>query len=269
MVAAPGKSHQVYLGPDVVVKILAAGHSRLDREIALAHHLPTGLAAPLLASGQHGQVRYACYPRVPGTTPGMWLPGVDATTARHLTEQAVERLTMLHKWTPPDDVRHILSEALDHGGFIGQAALFAEIDRVSGHGVLRREVVGGLMAIARGAPPLARTDVPVHADCHWGNWMAHQGTVTALLDFEWARFGEPIDDWYFLARFSGEHMATAVDVITGATGIPHDELRAACEVREAAYLVSDLLVELARSGDPAELVGALHELVIDRVWGKV
>jgi len=44
--------------------------------------------------------------------------------------------------------------------------------------------------------------VPVHADCHWGNWLVHERTVTALLDFEWARFGEPADDWLFLAGFS-------------------------------------------------------------------
>jgi hypothetical protein len=41
--------------------------------------------------------------------------------------------------------------------------------------------------------------------------------VTALLDFEWARFGEPADDWFFLARFSGPHMEAVLDVIARAT----------------------------------------------------
>src|SRR5687768_14035571 len=53
MVTAASMSHYVYLGADVVVKIVdAGGHTRLDREIALAPHLPAGLGAPLLASGR-------------------------------------------------------------------------------------------------------------------------------------------------------------------------------------------------------------------------
>ena len=87
MSVAESSSHHVYVGPDAVVKIIdAAGHSRLDREIALAPYLPAGLTAPLLDSGVRRaaalEVRYACYARVPGTAPGMGLPGTDGATAR-------------------------------------------------------------------------------------------------------------------------------------------------------------------------------------------
>jgi thiamine kinase-like enzyme len=57
-----------------------------------------------------------------------------------------------------------------------------------------RHLLDGLTAIAERAPLRARSVVPVHADCHWGNWLACDQSVTALLDFEWARFGEPADD---------------------------------------------------------------------------
>jgi hypothetical protein len=105
MVAAESSSHSVYVGSDVVVKIIDAdGHSRLDRETALAPHLPAGLTAPLLSSGhwQLGmrEVRYACYARVAGTAPGMGMPGVDGGTARLLAEEAVQRLGGLHSWIP-------------------------------------------------------------------------------------------------------------------------------------------------------------------------
>ncbi len=78
MAAADSLSHHVYIGLDVVVKVIdAARHSRLDREIALAPHLPAGLTASLLASGHWPtgtpEVRYACYARVPGTAPGSYL----------------------------------------------------------------------------------------------------------------------------------------------------------------------------------------------------
>jgi hypothetical protein len=46
MTAAKSSSHYVYVGSDVVVKIIDAdGHSRLDREIALAPRRPHGPAA--------------------------------------------------------------------------------------------------------------------------------------------------------------------------------------------------------------------------------
>jgi aminoglycoside phosphotransferase (APT) family kinase protein len=214
MSTAQSRSHHVYLGSDIVVKIIdAAGHSRLDRETALAPHLPTGLTAPLLTSGLHRlgtrEVRYACYTRVPGTSPGIGMPGVDRATARLLTEQAVQRLDALHRWTPPSHAEQTLAETVDHGGFVGKAALVAEIENLAAldrDGIIARHVLDGLTAIAERAPLRSRALVPVHADCHWGNWLADGRSVTALLDFEWARFGDPVDDWFFLARFSGPHL---------------------------------------------------------------
>lgn len=105
MALTESRSHYVYVGSDVVVKVIdAAAHSRLDREIALVPSLPAGITAPLLASGvrqfESSEVRYACYVRVPGAAPGMGLPGVDGATARLLAEQAVQRLGGLHNWTP-------------------------------------------------------------------------------------------------------------------------------------------------------------------------
>ncbi|MFE9399221.1 phosphotransferase [Streptomyces flavidovirens] len=226
---------------------MPADQSRLNREIALAPHLPTGLTAPLLDSGLHRletrDVRYACYARVPGAAPGMGMPGVDGATARSLAEEAVQRLNRLHSWTPTGHADQTLREPLDHGGFASRAALSAEVGNLTAldrHGTIPPHLLEGLRAIAKRAPLHARAVVPVHADCHWGNWLARGRSVTALLDFEWARFGEPVDDWFFLARFSGPHMETVLDVIARATATSLETLRAECEVREATYLASDL-----------------------------
>ncbi len=122
------------------------------------------------------------------------------------------------------------------------------------------------------APLHAQAVVPVHGDCHWGNWLACDQSVMALLDFEWARFGEPADDWFFLARFSGPHMETVLDVIAHATAPPAETLRAECEVRDAAYLVSDLRVALERPDFPAGMAAdrlrGLEELIIGRYWWR-
>ncbi len=278
--ATESNSHYVYVGSDVVVKIIDADrHSRLDREIALAHCLPAGVTAPLLGSGLRPlgtrEVRYACYARVPGTAPGMGLPGMDSGTARLLAEEAVQRLALLHGWLPAGPAEQTLGEPLDHGGFVSQAALVAEVENLAAldrDGFVHRHLLDGLTAIAERAPLHARAVVPVHADCHWGNWLARDRTVTALLDFEWARFGEPADDWFFLARFSGPHMETVLDVIARATTTSPETLRAECEVREAAYLASDLAIALehpdARSPMAADRLLGLEELIDGRCWWR-
>jgi aminoglycoside phosphotransferase (APT) family kinase protein len=278
MAAAESSSHYVYVGSDVVVKIIDAdGHSRLDREMALVPHLPAGLTAPLLGSGLcrlgTREVRYACYARVPGTAPGMGMPGVDSVTARLLAEEAVQRLGGLHSWMPTGHAGQTLGEPLDHGGFVSRAALFAETENLAAldeDGIVPRHFLDGLTAIAERAPLHARAVVPVHADCHWGNWLAYDRSVTALLDFEWARFGEPADDWFFLARFSGPHMETVLDVIARATTTSLETLRAQCEVRDAAYLASDLRAALdhpgARAPMTADRLRGLEELIDGRYW---
>ncbi len=280
MATAESSSHHVYVSPDAVVKLIdAAGHSRLDREIALAPHLPTGLTAPLLGSGLYRlgtrDVRYACYARVPGAAPGMGMPGVDGMTARLLATDAVQRLGELHRWKPAGQAGQTLAEALDHGGFVSQAALVAEVANLAAvdrDGTVPRHLLDGLTAIAERAPRHARAAVPVHADCHWGNWLACGRSVTALLDFEWARFGEPADDWFFLARFSGAHTETVLDVIARATATCLDTLRAECEVRDATYLASDPRVALehpdAHARMAADRLRGLEELIVGRYWWR-
>src|SRR5689334_17160100 len=110
--------------------------------------------------------------------------------------------------------------------------------------LFRSHIMKGLKEIAARAPDRVEAAVPVHGDCDWENWLADGDTVTALLDFESARLAEPIDDWFFLIRFSGVHMAAVLDVVTTHTAIAEDELRAACEVRNASYVISDVRLRL-------------------------
>jgi aminoglycoside phosphotransferase (APT) family kinase protein len=159
----------------------------------------------------------------------MGLPGIDGGTARKLAEQAVARLGALHQWEPVGAAARTLREPLDHGGFTGQAALAARVEQlaaVNRDGTVPAPLPDGLRAIAERAPQQALTAVPVPADCHWDNWLVRGREVTALLDFEWARFGEPADDWVFLARFSGPHTQTVLDVIARATATSEESLRA-------------------------------------------
>jgi len=134
-------------------------------------------------------------------------------------------------------------------------------------GGVPRHQLDSLAVIAENAPEPARTTVPVHADCYWDNWLADGDTLTALLDFEWARFGDPLDDWFFLVKFSGPHMPAVLDLVADATSIPKDVLRTEFETRSAMFLVSDLRIALEHNPKMAAgNIRDLEELIVGRYW---
>ena len=75
-----------------------------------------------------------------------------------------------------------------------------------------------------------------------------------------------------LARFGGPHMEAVLDVIARATTTSPETLRAQCEVREAAYLASDLRAALkhpdARAPMAADRLRGLEELTDGRYWWR-
>jgi hypothetical protein len=277
MTTAASMSHYVYIGTDVVVKLVDIdGHNRLDLEVTLAGRLPSGLGAPLLSSGRHAgdtcDVRYACFTRMPGTPPGIGLPTADATTAHQWAEQAVRRLNDLHTWTPIGTAEDALKRSPVYEGFTGRAALIAQIEGILAAdrgNVINRPLIDGLAAIAESAPLHTGADVPVHADCDWGNWLADDRNVTALLDFERARFGVPADDWVLLAVTSGRHIGLVLDIIAAHTGSAPETLRTDCELRHAALIADDLRHALELPNTPlwmVQRVSELEELVLQRRW---
>jgi len=135
MAAADSLSHHVYVGPDVVVKVIdATRHSRLDREIALAPHLPAGLTASLLASGYGSRERpkfatpaYAAREDDSRDGPA----GADGATACLLAEQAMQRLGGLHRWVPAGLAELTLGEPLDHAGSSARPRCLAEVENLA------------------------------------------------------------------------------------------------------------------------------------------
>jgi hypothetical protein len=232
----------------------------------------------LLSCGRHSldtcEVRYACFARMPGAPPGVGLPDADAATVCRWADQAVSRLNDLHAWTPPAAPARALRQSPVHEGFTGRVALLAEIEGLLAADrdrVISRRLTDGLAAIGRSAPPGAATDVPVHADCDWDNWLTDDQNVTALLDFERARFGDPADDWVLLAATSGPHTALILDAIVERTAASPDALRAACEVRDATLFAQDLRHALAHSNPPVwmrQRIAGLEELVIGQRWWR-
>ena len=104
------------------------------------------------------EVRYACYARMPGTAPGMGMPGVDGVTACLLAEEAVQRLDGLHSWLPAGHAEQTLGEPIDHGGFVSRAALLtACVDS-------RNSSTGGTGGAGPGDASCCSQRVPAHPE---------------------------------------------------------------------------------------------------------
>ncbi len=75
-----------------------------------------------------------------------------------------------------------------------------------------------------------------------------------------------------LARFSGPDTEAVLDVIARATATSPETLRAECEVRDAAYLASDLRLALehpdAHARMAADRLRGLEELIAGRYWWR-
>jgi hypothetical protein len=102
MATVESSSHSVYVSSDVVVKIIdAAGHSRLDREIALVPHLPTGLTAPLLGSGLYRQSSGStdCIAGYPRATPNRRWEKLLTTADSSARLRFLPRLRTSLSWT--------------------------------------------------------------------------------------------------------------------------------------------------------------------------
>ncbi len=52
----------------------------------------------------------------------------------------------------------------------------------------------GIAWLRRNAPVSVQRTSLVHGDCGTGNFLFHEGRVTALLDWEFSHFGDPVDD---------------------------------------------------------------------------
>ncbi|WP_027341122.1 phosphotransferase family protein [Hamadaea tsunoensis] len=272
LTTADSMSHYVFLGAGIAVKLIGAHiHDRLDLEVTLAPRLPAGLGAPLIAAGRTEfagtEIRYAVFTRMPGVRAGVGLPGADDATARRWAEQAVRRLHDLHRWTPDGEVEQALRKSPVHEGFVGRAALLEQIERIDRAAVVSRWLVDRLRAIAASAPSDGPAATPVHADADWGNWLVDGPDVSALLDFERARYGVPADDWILLAVTSGPHLGAVLGAIVDLTGADPLVLRAECELRDAAHIAGDVAYALEEEKVPGWLaarIGHLERLAAGR-----
>jgi hypothetical protein len=207
----PGASNDAWdLGETFLRVCWRADRDRVAREAALLAALPAEVPhAPVYAHGRTAQLSWLLTGRVPGRPLADGFEAADSVQKRRLAHQAADILTCLHEWTPPAQLRCLLADrphCTDADPLSVWAAdlLPLPVARVPAHLRLARQLphvdpglvhaVGERIGSLADADPFGvATPTPrvVHSDPSLGNWFVHDGRISALLDFEWARLGPP------------------------------------------------------------------------------
>lgn len=110
-----------------------------------------------------------------------------------------DRLAIEHLGPPPDPARAVLDEAARQ-----RATLDALLASLGGDAHPAQRLAASWLAQS---PPRARRISLVHSDFGPGNFLAAKGRITAVLDWEVAHWGDPMED---LAALAVRDMATPV-----------------------------------------------------------
>jgi hypothetical protein len=179
---------------------------RLERELLVAAHLPQGVPyPPVVGGGRDEALSWMVTRRLPGSAlSGLWdtlSPGERrAAIGRH-----AQILQTLHGWQPPPAVSEAIRrrppvDPADPATIVGadvnplplpRARLLVEAARrlpFVDPGVL--DAIADRFRELRASDPFLTDDpVVVHGDASTANLLWHQGSIVALLDFEWVRWG--------------------------------------------------------------------------------
>lgn len=212
-IALPSASNDAWHIGDQVVRVCWRGNTeRLVREAALCAALPPEIRCPpVIAAGHDGQIAWTVSRYTPGHPVSQIWPCLGHHEQRRLIEQVSTVLRTLHSWTPPAHVQRMLD---DHANTVPTApsdiigldicplparralhlAAHAAADALVSR-ELAADAEAALRRLAPSDPYRAGATAVVHSDLNFSNILCdHDGRITAVLDFEWARLGAPDQD---------------------------------------------------------------------------
>ena len=217
-----GESNDVWIAGDSVLRVCWRGdRDRLLREAAVLAALPESVPhAPVIGAGATEDVSWMLAERVPGRSLRAITEAVPQPQVRKLYAQLADILRSLHAWSPPEEIRTSLRErpATVPGNLLSvwatdlmplpveRALTMTELARSVPYldPVLLNATRARIEELASSDPfadPGESTSV-VHTDAAPGNVLVRNGEISALLDFEWVRWGPPDHELVTLVRMS-------------------------------------------------------------------
>jgi len=189
--AAPSVTNEVWMTPDVVVRVNRRIDGRLYREAMLAECLPAELGYPgVVAYGGEAGADWLIVRRVPGRVLSRCWPTMGHDERRAAISQLAARLRVLHATPAPAGLTTVDNpQLLCAGGLSPVVPLLVAVDRAAAlPNVDRSLMVAVENLVHQWAPALGAFDdtTLIHGDLTFEN-MLWDGTTLTLLDYEYAR----------------------------------------------------------------------------------
>ena len=151
----------------------------------------------VLSHGRTETLAWSLQTAVPGRPLDEFLDGPEG---RGLFRQAVDLLRRLHRWTPPPDLGSDLAPGtgtvLQRCGrevvILPRRSVLDLVDQARSAPYADGQVLDALAARVTELPDVDPAGTVLHGDFYVGNVLVGDGTVSALIDFEFARTG-PVD----------------------------------------------------------------------------
>ena len=167
--------------------------------LAAAHAAGVKVPRPLWLCDEAGSPAFFVMERVPGVAAGHRLVKDDALVPDRaaLARDLGENLARVHTIAPPRADLAFLGDAPADPARERVAVYRAHLDALGAAGV-NPVLEWGLRWCERHAPP-PRPAVLLHRDYRTGNYLVHAGRLAAVLDWEFAGWGDPLEDigWMF------------------------------------------------------------------------
>lgn len=198
---AASVNNEVWMTPDLVVRVSCRPEQRLRRESQLAQILPPGVGyPPMVGWGAEMGSEWLVLHRVQGIPLSRAWPTMTTDQRRSAIRDLADRLRLIHTTPTPAlaPLRH-LPQQLDPApsGTMAVARLLVALGRAGNLHHVDSRITDALSDMIKDLawclePFTART--LIHGDLSFENllWDSRKGQLTAVLDFEYAR-GAPSD----------------------------------------------------------------------------
>jgi aminoglycoside phosphotransferase len=219
-------TNEVWLTPDVAIRVNRRPDHRLRREAELAPLLPPEVGYPEIVSyGEHSGFDFLIQRRRPGIVLSRGWPSMPVSERRSAVRQLTSMMRALHatrcppELAAPEHTPQLLSSA---PGTQCVAPLVAALERALRLDHVERDMVAALRAYVKANAHVLEpysTDTLIHGDLTFENVLWDGERITALIDFEWARGAPPDLELDVLLRFCAYpflHVAADYETVTVA-----------------------------------------------------
>jgi len=202
----PSVTNEVWTSGELVLRVNRRADGRLTDEVAIAERLPDAIGYPeIIDSGNTDGWEWMATRRLPGVALSRVWPRISDAERAELATDLAGRLRLLHQTEIGDlSVSSAAPQLVDFSADDPLAGLREQLTRAYQLDHVPKSLIVHLAGMVEEAAPHFVDRVPttlVHGDLTFENLLYHDGSIQAILDFEWARPAPRDLDLDVLLRF--------------------------------------------------------------------